>query len=166
MYFFHIAKCMVDKTSEIIGRFQEILVRECHRTYDYAWPNFYQWSSNIILIIRFLLSAVVRTQSVNQRFIEPFTIQELPNGLSCLYVQLPDGSMENHVLTVKSDAGAIRSVCGLCKYNDERLPCGKIRRSHYHCNRCKVWLCRPQAKDCFLKYHQMKFMSLINRGGK
>ena len=46
-----------------------------------------------------------------------------------------------------------RRVCVFCREVGERFSNGRIKQTNYMCDPCDVYLCRPQIRDCFQKYH-------------
>lgn len=58
----------------------------------------------------------------------------------------------NHMLA--PIAFRVQRSCVYCKERNGRFRGGQVRRSYYECSICQVPLCRPQVKNCFLKYHE------------
>lgn len=52
-------------------------------------------------------------------------------------------------------SSASNKPCALCKVNNIRTATGLPTKSYYKCDACNVCLCRPQVRDCFLRYHNM-----------
>lgn len=50
---------------------------------------------------------------------------------------------------------ASNKPCALCKKNNIRTATGLPTKTYYKCDTCNVCLCRPQVRDCFVRFHNM-----------
>ncbi|XP_076114875.1 uncharacterized protein LOC143082836 isoform X13 [Mytilus galloprovincialis] len=50
---------------------------------------------------------------------------------------------------------ASNKPCVLCKKNNIRTATGLPTKTYYKCDTCNVCLCRPQVRDCFVRFHNM-----------
>lgn len=85
----------------------------------------------------------------------PLTLVLSKEGQYMLFTK--EGSAEPVKHFLVANAGYSLRVCQYCKLKGEKFANGNTRQTYYKCDACGVHLCRPQIRDCFLNYHQLKF---------
>uniref|UniRef100_K1PRT1 Uncharacterized protein n=1 Tax=Magallana gigas TaxID=29159 RepID=K1PRT1_MAGGI len=107
-----------------------------------------------------------RTTCGSTRSRPPVAIVEGENNPSLTLIQSKEGrymlfTKEESEEPVKhflvANTGYSLRVCQYCKLKGDKFANGNTRQTYYKCDACGVHLCRPQIRDCFVNYHQLKF---------
>ncbi|XP_063401506.1 uncharacterized protein LOC134685593 isoform X11 [Mytilus trossulus] len=80
--------------------------------------------------------------------------KEMDTAQSKFHVQLMETPQPgSHNLIPLNTAS--NKPCALCKKNNIRTATGLPTKTYYKCDTCNVCLCRPQVRDCFVRFHNM-----------